>query len=89
MKQQATYDELFNVKVSNLWEAGDKHVRPKSTLQNKDAKVKEILQGMERRKFLGMMVTSDAQSYENLESESAEPALPEDMELYHPDEVVF
>ncbi|EUC59718.1 hypothetical protein RSOL_322570, partial [Rhizoctonia solani AG-3 Rhs1AP] len=96
LKQQATYDELFNMKVSDLdlqidklREAGDKRVRPKSTLRNKDAKVKEILEGMKRRKSLGITVISEAQSYENPEPESAEPALPEDMELYHPDEVVF
>ncbi|KAG8705855.1 hypothetical protein FRC11_008736 [Ceratobasidium sp. 423] len=96
LKQHATYDELFNMKISDLdlqidklREAGDKHVHPKSTLQNKDTKVKEILAGLERRRSLGITVVADTQSHENMESESAEPVLPEDMELYHPDEVVF
>ncbi|CUA69936.1 hypothetical protein RSOLAG22IIIB_08779 [Rhizoctonia solani] len=94
--QHATYDELISMKMSDLdlqidklREAGDKHVRPKSTLRKKDAKAKEILAGIERRQSLGITVILDPQNDGDLVSESAEPTLPEDMELYHPDDVVF
>ncbi|CUA68013.1 hypothetical protein RSOLAG22IIIB_07692 [Rhizoctonia solani] len=94
--QHATYNELINMKVSDLdlqidklQVVGDKHVHPKSTLRKKDAKVKEILAGIEQRQSLDVTVISDLQNDGDLESESAKLTLPKDMELYHPEDVVF
>ncbi|KAJ1309409.1 hypothetical protein OPQ81_006186 [Rhizoctonia solani] len=96
LKQHATYEELFKMKIldldlqiDKLREAGDKHVRAKSTLRNKDVKVREILAGLKRIRTPGIDVIEDTQSDVDMESESAEPISPDDMELYHPNEVVF
>ncbi|KAJ1299347.1 hypothetical protein OPQ81_002682 [Rhizoctonia solani] len=96
LKQHATYEELFKMKIldldlqiDKLREAGDKHVRAKSTLRNKDVKVREILAGLKRIRTPGIDVIEDTQSDVDMESESAEPISPDNMELYHPNEVVF
>ncbi|KAH7308367.1 hypothetical protein B0J17DRAFT_634438 [Rhizoctonia solani] len=75
----------LDLQIDKLWEMGDKEVRAKSTLRNKGAKVKEILAGLERRRAPDIPVTEDVQ----MESEHTESVLPDDIELYHPDKVVF
>ncbi|KAH7334604.1 hypothetical protein B0J17DRAFT_721003 [Rhizoctonia solani] len=92
LRLYATYNELFKMKVldldlqiDKLQEMGDKEVRAKSTLRNKGAKVKEILAGLEQRRAPDIPVTEDVQ----MESEHTESVLPDNIELYHPDEVVF
>ncbi|CUA67556.1 Eukaryotic translation initiation factor 3 subunit A [Rhizoctonia solani] len=96
LKDNATYNELLKMKVSELdlqidklREAGDKSVRPKSTLRNKDAKIKEILGGLARRKEVESTERNDNEPPEYMETEDLEHGLPEDVELFHPDEVIF
>ncbi|KAH7343193.1 hypothetical protein B0J17DRAFT_738164 [Rhizoctonia solani] len=82
LRLYATYDELFKMKVSDL----DLQIDKLQEMGDKEgAKVKEILAGLERRRAPDIPVTEDVQ----MESEHTESVLPDDIELYHPDKVVF
>ncbi|KDN43886.1 hypothetical protein RSAG8_05879, partial [Rhizoctonia solani AG-8 WAC10335] len=96
LRSNATYEELLCMRVSDLdlqidklREAGDKSVRAKSTLRNKDSKIREILAGLERCRTSSSSGTEYIQANGYTDSESLETGLPDDVELFHSDEVVF
>ncbi|EUC59044.1 hypothetical protein RSOL_295350, partial [Rhizoctonia solani AG-3 Rhs1AP] len=78
-----TYKELVHMRVSNLdlqidklRAMGNTGVHPKSTLRNKEAKVKEILAGLACQKINDTSTTQDTQDLWDKESESLEPNAP-------------
>ncbi|QRV88213.1 hypothetical protein RhiJN_16231 [Ceratobasidium sp. AG-Ba] len=94
--EYVTHEDLIRLKVKDLddqidklRESGDSQVRAKTTIGNKQAKIKEILAALERRNQArkeksGVMEIEQPASSADMSIEEME-GCPEDVELYHDD----
>ncbi|KAJ1305890.1 hypothetical protein OPQ81_010610 [Rhizoctonia solani] len=101
--EDATYEQLLSMKVKDLdlqidklREEGDQRIRAKSMAPNKQAKVKEILAALKRRRRVN--ITSDIEEGDKLNTAgigmdrvppSEDDGWPEDVDMYFKDEVIF
>ncbi|KAG8679570.1 hypothetical protein FRC11_003572 [Ceratobasidium sp. 423] len=101
--EDATYEKLASMRVRELDEQTDKlrevggtHIRPKSMIGNKQAKIKELLAALEAYHHSMNKILNKNYSESDLMSMEVETNEmfdyddhPEDLELYYDDEVTF
>ncbi|KAG8700527.1 hypothetical protein FRC11_012856, partial [Ceratobasidium sp. 423] len=101
--EDATYEQLLSLKVKDLdlqidklREEGDKCIRAKSMVPNKQAKIKEILAALEQRRGIGVGSELEEKDKRNVVGvgmdevpQTEDDGWPEDIDLYFKDEVIF